>query len=68
MDLETQKRSVVLWRDDSCYEPTLTQCQSFGINFFNPFSGQATTGGRPGADDLRNPQQFHAEHELLLQY
>ena len=47
MDLETQKRSVVLWRDDSCYEPTLTQCQSFGINFFNPFSGQATTEADP---------------------
>lgn len=42
MDLETLKRAITLWRDDSCYEPTLTQCQSWGINFFVPFSGQGT--------------------------
>ena len=47
IEMETNRRSVVLWRDDACYEPTLTQCQSFGINFFNPFSGQATTEADP---------------------
>ena len=47
MDLETQKRSVVLWRDDNCQDPLVTQCQSFGINFFNPFSGQNTVETDP---------------------
>ena len=47
MDLETQKRSVVLWRDDNCQDPLVTQCQSFGINFINPFSGQNTVEADP---------------------
>ena len=28
LDLETTKRAVALWRDDKCYDATLTQCQS----------------------------------------
>lgn len=42
LDLETTKRAVALWRDDSCYTATLTQCQSWGINFFMPYSGQGS--------------------------
>ncbi len=42
LDLESTKRAVALWRDDKCYEATLTQCQSWGINFFMPYSGQGS--------------------------
>ena len=42
LDLESTKRAVALWRDDKCYDPTLTQCQSWGINFFMPYSGQGS--------------------------
>lgn len=42
LDLESTKRAVALWRDDSCYDATLTQCQSWGINFFMPYSGQGS--------------------------
>ncbi len=42
LDLESTKRAVALWRDDACYEATLTQCQSWGINFFMPYSGQGS--------------------------
>ncbi len=47
LDLESTKRSVALWRDDKCYDPTLTQCQSWGINFFMPYSGQGTLSSDP---------------------
>lgn len=40
MDLETLKRSFVLWRDDACYDPLVTQCHSWSYNFLFPFSGQ----------------------------
>ncbi len=42
LDLETTKRGVALWRDDNCYNNTVTQCHTWGINFFMPYSGQAT--------------------------
>lgn len=42
IDLETTKRAVALWRDDTCHDNLVTQCQSWGINFFMPFSGQGT--------------------------
>ncbi len=41
-DLESLKRSAALWRDDACYDATLTQCQSWGINFFIPYSGHGS--------------------------
>ncbi len=47
LDLECTKRAVALWRDDKCYEPSLTQCQSWGINFFMPYSGQGTLSDDP---------------------
>ena len=48
LDLETTKRAVALWRDDKCYDATLTQCQSWGINFFMPYSGQGSLDQSPG--------------------
>ncbi len=48
LDLESTKRAVALWRDDKCYEATLTQCQSWGINFFMPYSGQGSLDQSPG--------------------
>lgn len=42
LDLETQSRSYPLWRDDKCNDPIVTQCQTYGINFFAPYSGQST--------------------------
>ena len=47
IEMETNRRSVVLWRDDACYEPTLTQCQSYGINFYVPYSGHGTIDTAP---------------------
>ena len=47
LDLESTKRAVALWRDDNCYEATLTQCQSWGINFFMPYSGQGSLDQSP---------------------
>ena len=49
LDLETIKRSVCLWRSDGCYDPTLTQCHSWSINFFLPYSGQASLNEDPFA-------------------
>lgn len=49
LDLETTKRAVALWRDDKCYEPLLTQCQSWGINFFMPYSGQGSLSQSSGS-------------------
>ena len=42
LDLESTKCAVACWRDDKCYDATLTQCQSWGINFFMPYSGQGS--------------------------
>ncbi len=42
LDLETQSRSYPLWRDDKCNDPVVTQCQTYGINMFAPYSGQST--------------------------
>lgn len=42
LDLETQSRSYPLWRDDNCNDPIVTQCQTYGINMFAPYSGQST--------------------------
>ncbi len=39
LDLETVKRSAALWRSDYGYEPTGTQCHTWSINFFLPYSG-----------------------------
>lgn len=39
LDLETIKRSAALWRSDYGYEPTGTQCHTWSINFFLPYSG-----------------------------
>lgn len=39
LDLETLKRSAPLWRSDYGYEPTGTQCHTWSINFFLPYSG-----------------------------
>ncbi len=47
LDLETVKRSAALWRSDYCYEPTGTQCHSWSINFFLPYSGQGTINEDP---------------------
>lgn len=47
LDLETIKRSACLWRSDYCYEPTGTQCHSWSINFFLPYSGQGSLNEDP---------------------
>lgn len=47
MDLESLSRSVVMWRDDKADDPVLTQCQTYGVNLFNPFTGQLTTASNP---------------------
>jgi alpha-galactosidase len=39
LDLESTKRSVALWRDDNNKGPIIAQCQSWGINFYMPYSG-----------------------------
>lgn len=38
-DLETLRRAVPLWRSDFPFEPTATQCHSYGISFWIPLSG-----------------------------
>ena len=49
LDLETIKRSACLWRSDRCYDPTDTQCHSWSINFFLPYSGQGSLNEDPYA-------------------
>lgn len=56
-DLETMRRSVPLWRSDYSLEPVGTQCHSYGISLWLPYSGTGTVacasdsawrkGGRP---------------------
>lgn len=41
-DLETMRRAVPLWRTDYAFEPTGTQCQTYGISFWLPFTGAGT--------------------------
>ncbi len=38
-DLETLRRAVPLWRSDYAYEPIGTQCHTYGISSWMPFSG-----------------------------
>ena len=45
IDLETTKRAVALWRDDKNGVPLISQCQTWGVNFFMPFTGQSIHGG-----------------------
>jgi alpha-galactosidase len=41
-DLETMRRAVPLWRSDYAFEPIGTQCHTYGISFWLPFSGAGT--------------------------
>ena len=43
-DIETLRRSVPLWRTDSAYNCVGTQCHTYGISFWIPFSGTGTVG------------------------
>ena len=61
LDLESTKRAVALWRDDKCYEATLTQCQSWGINFFMPYSGQ-------GSLDQMNGSMLYSFRSNMMTY
>ncbi len=38
-DLETLRRAVPLWRTDFPFDPIATQCHTYGISFWIPFSG-----------------------------
>jgi alpha-galactosidase len=38
-DLETLRRAVPLWRSDFPFDPTGTQCHTYGISFWIPLSG-----------------------------
>lgn len=38
-DLETLRRAVPLWRTDFPFNPTETQCHTYGISFWIPLSG-----------------------------
>ena len=38
-DLETLRRAVPLWRTDCPFNPTATQCHTYGISFWIPLSG-----------------------------
>lgn len=38
-DLETLRRAVPLWRTDFPFDPVATQCHTYGISFWIPFSG-----------------------------
>lgn len=38
-DLETLRRAVPLWRTDFPFNPIATQCHTYGISFWIPFSG-----------------------------
>ena len=49
LDLETVKRSACLWRSDRGYDPTATQCHSWSINFFLPYSGLGSINEDPYA-------------------
>lgn len=40
-DLETMRRAVPLWRSDYQYDPTGTQCQTYGISLWLPYFGAA---------------------------
>lgn len=42
-DIETMRRSVPLWRTDSAFDPVVTQCHTYGLSMWLPFSG---TGAR----------------------
>ena len=41
-DIETMRRAVPLWRTDYAYEPIGTQCHTYGISFWLPFTGAGT--------------------------
>ncbi|NLC56542.1 MAG: hypothetical protein GX774_06880 [Armatimonadetes bacterium] len=48
-DLETLRRAVPLWRTDYAYEPVGTQCHTYGISFWIPYSGTGTCFARSAA-------------------
>ena len=52
LDLESTKRAVALWRDDNNKGATVAQCQSWGINFFMPYSGHGIS--MPGMYEARS--------------
>jgi len=43
-DLETLRRAVPLWRTDFAYDCIGTQCHTYGISFWIPYSGTGTVG------------------------
>jgi alpha-galactosidase len=45
-DLETMRRAVPLWRSDYAYECTGTQCMTYGISLWLPYSGTGTVAAR----------------------
>jgi alpha-galactosidase len=41
-DLETMRRAIPLWRSDYALEPIGTQCHTYGISLWIPYSGTGT--------------------------
>lgn len=46
-DLETMRRAIPLWRTDYRCEPTGTQCCTYGISLWLPFSGTGAADADP---------------------
>jgi alpha-galactosidase len=44
LDLETLRRAVPLWRNDTTHNALSNQCQTYGISFWIPYHGTHTVG------------------------
>ena len=47
IDIETLRRSYVLWRDDYCWDSDPEQCFTYGLSFWLPYTGRGTVSTDP---------------------
>ena len=61
-DLETLRRAVPLWRTDYAFDCVGTQCHTYGISFWIPYSGTGTVAcrGAPYMGEGETPVEAYA--------
>jgi alpha-galactosidase len=57
IDIETLKRSYVLWRSDTWWFPDPEQCINYGLSFWLPFTGRGSLFAVPY--DFRSGMGYH---------